>query len=44
MTTTRRDVLHQCLALGGVSVAAGFSSTAVIEAWAEQAGPRKRHP
>lgn len=44
MTTTRRDVLHKCLALGGVSVAAGFSSTAVIEAWAEQGTPRKATP
>ena len=44
MTTTRRDVLHQCLALGGVSVAAGFSSTGVIEAWAEQGTPRKATP
>ena len=44
MTTTRRDVLHKCLAFGGVSVAAGFSSTAVIEAWAEQGTARKATP
>lgn len=44
MTTTRRDVLHKCLALGGVSVASGFSPAAVIDAWAQQGSSRTATP
>lgn len=44
MTSTRRDVLHKCLALGGLSVAAGFSPRAVVEAWAEQGSSRAATP
>lgn len=36
MTSTRRDLLEKCLAVGGVSVLSGFSPSAVLEAWAQQ--------
>ena len=32
MTSTRRDLLEKCLAVGGVSVLSGFSPSAVLEA------------
>ncbi len=45
MTTTRRDLLEKCLALGGLSVVANLSPSAVLEAWAEPAlTPRRATP
>jgi protocatechuate 3,4-dioxygenase beta subunit len=36
MTSTRRDLLEKCLALGGLSVVSGLSPSLVIEAWARE--------
>ena len=45
MTTTRRDVLQKCLALGGVTVASGLSPSAILEAWAQPgSAPRRATP
>src|SRR5262245_21262148 len=45
MTTTRRDVLEKCLAFGGLTVAAGLSPSAALEAWAaETLRPRRATP
>jgi protocatechuate 3,4-dioxygenase beta subunit len=45
MTTTRRNVLEKCLALGGLTVASSLSPSAALEAWAaETLRPRRATP